>query len=608
MELWSLAQATIDKTRAEVPCSRMTLSPQPPPIIGPDGNQDTNRSPKTPAAEGAPSKQSGSGGGSRRWKVTAELAQQVRAERAYWKRVVPQELPIVGTSPSPVALPVLIIADQPTDDEQRPVPRRLFGALVRDDRIPGWLVSLVVHMLALLLLAFLTLPVLGGRDQATVLIEWNEGANNSAPLAVAIENEMQQVFEQSAESELVPEVLEPLAETGVIQAAIPRSTLLPDTTLDMTVAAAPLPQQLLEHMLTPVARGELGDRSREGRAQAIADGSVSADSEEALERALRWIVNHQHNDGGWSFRLEDPDGPCKGKCEHRRVNADDAPIPRTAATGLCLLALMGAGHTHEQGIYAENIRRGIYFLQGQASRTSKGFDLQNGSMYGHGIAALALAEAFVLTGDEDLRELLQGTTMFAAAAQHDSGGWGYQPGGPPDITLTAWQVIGMQTSLTKGIGIPTQTIPLANQYVLTLANPEQNRFGYKTPEPRPSATAIGLLLQMYFGVLPGQTNLREGLDWIASLGPSETNVYFNYYAMLALHHSRHRDRMDFAAALQEYLIRTQATRGHEDGSWNFPDRYGSVGGRLYTTAMCALILETPYRYVPMYGKSDRFQL
>jgi hypothetical protein len=113
---------------------------------------------------------------------------------------------------------------------------------------------------------------------------------------------------------------------------------------------------------------------------------------------------------------------------------------------------------------------------------------------------------------------------------------------------------------------------------------------------------------MYFGVLPGQTSLRDGLDWIASLGPSETNVYFNYYAMLALHHSRHRDRMDFAAALHEYLIRTQATRGHEDGSWDFPDRYGSVGGRLYTTAMFALILETPYRYVPILGKTDRFQL
>ena len=33
--------------------------------------------------------------------------------------------------------------------------------------------------------------------------------------------------------------------------------------------------------------------------------------------------------------------------------------------------------------------------------------------------------------------------------------------------------------------------------------------------------------------------------------------------------------------LREHLIRTQATRGHEAGSWHFSDRWGDVGGRLY---------------------------
>ena len=267
-----------------------------------------------------------------------------------------------------------------------------------------------------------------------------------------------------------------------------------------------------------------------------------------------------------------------------------------------MLAFMGAGNTHKSGKYAENVRRGIYYLRSQARETTLGIDLQNGSMYGHGIATLALAEAYVLTSDPDLRDIVAGTTFLCSGAQHGSGGWGYLPGGPPDITLTAWQVIALKTAEQRGIAIPTKVFPDAKSFLTTLVDKLGVRYGYKTPEPKLSTTAIGILLQLYFGMLPGQTEIREGLDWIAEEGPSPTNVYYNYYAMLAMHHSRHEGNMDFAKKLRAHLLSTQSQEGHERGSWHFPDQYGSVGGRLYTTAMCALILQTPYRYVPLYDR------
>jgi hypothetical protein len=474
-------------------------------------------------------------------------------------------------------------------------------SLVQDDRLPAWLVSLVVHMVLVLVLAlvgFQRPPGAGGPTLRVRFQQSDAAAENIALVEAAAlpEQAQPQPVEDPAETlqdfarEVVTapvEVPNPLSSKQESQIA----TLL-DRLSDRGAA---------RRLNSRFGGGELGDRSPGGRAAAVEAGETTAGAEDALESALRWLAEHQHGDGGWSFRLDDPEGPCRGQCDDGRRNPDDAPIPRTAATGLALLAFMGAGSTHYEGPYAQQVQRGLYYLRSQARDSTLGTDLQNGSMYGHGIATLALAEAYVLTGDEDLKELVQGTTFFCAGAQHPSGGWGYRPVSPPDITLTAWQVLAIKTAEQQGIRVPTDVIPDAKAYLETLVASDGFRFGYKTPEPTLPTTAIGLLLRLYFGWLPRQTTMREGLDWLVANGPSRSNVYYNYYAMLALHHARHPERDAFARSLREHLIATQGRAGHERGSWHFPDRYGSVGGRLYTTALCCLILETPYRYVPMHG-------
>ena len=72
--------------------------------------------------------------------------------------------------------------------------------------------------------------------------------------------------------------------------------------------------------------------------------------------------------------------------------------------------------------------------------------------------------------------------------------------------------------------------------------------------------------------------------------------------------SRHPDWEHWNAAMRDHLVATQATSGHEKGSWHFPDRWGDIGGRLYTTAMCTLTLEVYYRYQPLYPAMDEFPL
>ncbi len=60
--------------------------------------------------------------------------------------------------------------------------------------------------------------------------------------------------------------------------------------------------------------------------------------------------------------------------------------------------------------------------------------------------------------------------------------------------------------------------------------------------------------------------------------------------------------------MRDHLVASQAKQGHERGSWHFKDKWGDIGGRLYTTAMCTMMLEVYYRYLPMYEKIEEFPL
>jgi len=77
-------------------------------------------------------------------------------------------------------------------------------------------------------------------------------------------------------------------------------------------------------------------------------------------------------------------------------------------------------------------------------------------------------------------------------------------------------------------------------------------------------------------------------------------LYYAYYATLALHHYGGEHWEPWNSELREFLIRTQSRQGCESGSWYFQDRYCDVGGRLLNTALAVMILETPYRYMPLY--------
>jgi len=345
--------------------------------------------------------------------------------------------------------------------------------------------------------------------------------------------------------------------------------------------------------------GGLEGRSPEMRKKLAQGDGGTAQSEEAVERGLRWIAAHQDEDGGWSFDLKK--GTCRGQCKNVGSEPNTA-----AATALAILPFLGAGYTHQEGIYEDTLRRGLYYMLRRGRVTENGLDFQEGTksgMYAQGLVAIVLCEAFAMTRDPALKDPAQQAIRFIEYAQDKKGGgWRYRPQEPGDTTVTGWQLMALKSAEMAGLKVDRSVHYAAQRFLDSVASDEGSQYGYLDKTPRRSTTAIALLCRMYGGWVRGNPQLVRGIGHLASWGPSATDIYYNYYATQVLRHWGGSDWKRWNDAMREYLISMQETKGHESGSWYFDDEHSRVGGRLYTTALAVMILEVYYRYMPLYGK------
>ncbi len=475
--------------------------------------------------------------------------------------------------------------------------------------LPAWLVSSIVHTLLLVCLVLIPLSV--KRSGGSVWFASLTDRDESTEVTIETLPTEEQPSEDSTPREQPYSVdttalnhSQTIQLPSVFAARTQSSDALPSYE---AILAAPAGMQSLQELPS----GGFHRRDAESRQRLGAMYGATEQSEDAVEAALAWLAAHQQRNGSWSFDLSKE--PCNGRCRHNQKEGADFARPATAATGLALLAFLGAGYSHQEGKYAETVQRGLYFLRDSAMPTDFGLDLQSGSMYGHGIAAMAISEAMALVRyngreDHELFALTEQIASFTSTAQHRAGGWRYVPGSPGDMTVSGWQILSLISAQHGGVVLPTGTLPLAQQFIRSLSKPDAYQFGYQSQRPEPRTTAIGLCLLLYLGQTPGEPPFAASLDALAARGPRLTDVYYDYYATLALHHARHRDWASWHVPLREHLIKTQSQNEHEAGSWHFKDENGDVGGRLYTTAMAAMILEVYYRYLPLYQSRGEFRL
>jgi len=336
-------------------------------------------------------------------------------------------------------------------------------------------------------------------------------------------------------------------------------------------------------------------RQGEARDRALATRGGSAASEAAVERGLDWLARHQAPDGSWRFDLSGC--RCDGGCRN-----PGSVTSTTAATGIALLPFLGAGHTHTAGVHREAVTRGLYYLMSRLKPTPRGGDLCEGTLYGQGVATLALAEALGMTGDPMLAVYVRDAVRFIETAQDmHGGGWRYLPGQAGDTTVTGWQLAALKSAALAGAAVPSPTIDAACRFLDRVQVRQGEGYGYLAPQDRSCTSAIGLVCRIYTA-WPEEATLDRGLARLARPGPPPEAIYQNFYLSQALLLRNHPAWSRWNTRNRDQLVARQGRFGHEAGSWSFADSDTTPGGRLGHTALAVLTLEVYYRLLPIYGE------
>lgn len=478
---------------------------------------------------------------------------------------------------------------------------------------PGFLISLIVHTGLLLFLALWTVVGVSGvgSDLITVV------SMGSDPAAFELEVRESMLASGEVTPDATDSASEPLTAGSVGVEQVSAGSL--GAALKDLAAEAEAPGGGVQAPESASAVGELlrstatntsaslttisvDGRKPESRQRLALERGGSADSEAAVERALKWLAAHQKPNGSWS--LVHTTESCGNYCTHPGSPERYDP----AATGLALLAFLGAGYTQRDGEYAAVVKKGVYYLLQIMEETQQGgsflYSCPQG-MYNQGIATFALCEAYQVSRDESLRNPCQQAVNFIAFAQNDVGGWGYLPERPGDLTITGWQTMALKSADGAGLYIPAHTIVRIDQFLDSQTDHDKTFYGYGAPGKSETCTAIGLLLRLFRNWPHSDPRVLTGVTHLQNQGISAHDIYRNYYATLLMFHVGGASFKEWNPRMRDSLVRSQSRAGHAAGSWYFEDKYGEVGGRLYTTAMAAMTLEVYYRFSPIYLNSDR---
>jgi hypothetical protein len=327
-------------------------------------------------------------------------------------------------------------------------------------------------------------------------------------------------------------------------------------------------------------------------------------TETAVQASLAWLAANQEADGRWSASRHGA-GVERSVLGHDRQGAGAGAD--TGVTGLAVLAFLGAGESHLEGRWRENVQHGLeYLLRSQRRDGSLAGNARLfAAMYCHGMASLALSEAYAVTGDHRLKPYVERAAAYSLSAQHRrSGGWRYQPGDPGDMSQFGWQVMSLVSAQQAGVAIPAEARARMTAFLQSCATEYGGaRYAYRPGEGvSRTMTAEGLTCGVFLKSGPAAPSRREAFRYLAGRLPADgqADFYYWYYGTLALSQSENDVWPHWNEALKRQLLRRQTSDGELAGSWSAETRWGGYGGRVYSTAMACLCLEVYYRYLPVY--------
>jgi hypothetical protein len=313
--------------------------------------------------------------------------------------------------------------------------------------------------------------------------------------------------------------------------------------------------------------------------------AVPRDVREMYDKGLQYLVKTQTDKGDWQGGQSGP-----------------------GITGLGLLAFLASGEDPNFGLYSNNVRKAVRsIVTGQDANTG----YFGNSMYHHGFATLALAEAY---GAVDDRQVWQGgkaprsigaalelavRAALTSQKKNPLGAWRYSPdSGDADTSVSGAVLVGLLAARNAGMEIPDEAMDKAISYYTKMTSSSgqvaySGGFGgfdeslarisiatlvyslaRRKDLPQFKATRDYLVNKLEF-------TGRSGFGW---------EDYQRYYQAQALFQAD----VEAWKKWNKLLIRQLKAAQRADGS--FSGQHGSAAA----TSMTLLALALNYRFLPIY--------
>jgi len=306
---------------------------------------------------------------------------------------------------------------------------------------------------------------------------------------------------------------------------------------------------------------------------------LPAEVKQSINRGLELFASSQNADGSWG----------SGN--------------RTGGTALGLMSFMLQGHVPGEGKHGKAMAKAIDFL---ISVETNGYfhDDSDRGMYEHGLALLALSEAWGQSKDPRIRPALVRAVNVTLNAQNHEGGWRYTPRpSTADTSCSAMQMVGLASAREAGIAVPAKNMQRAVDYLVSCEVRSTGGFSYQLAAGAPlggpafARTAACTLALMLAGEHRHPAT-RGGVAYVKAspdvLFENTSHYHYgHYYAVAAMYQAGDEYFSYWYPKVSKALLAKQ----NENGGWGRSDSFNAVD-----TGFALLTLGVPYRYLPIYQK------
>ncbi len=314
---------------------------------------------------------------------------------------------------------------------------------------------------------------------------------------------------------------------------------------------------------------------------------VPRDVRELYDRGLQYLARTQAEDGSWPGANQGP-----------------------GVTGMALMVFLASGEDPNFGLYSNNVRRALRsIITGQDANTG----YFGNSMYHHGFATLALAEAYGAVDDAHLwpagkkvRSIGQALELAVRAAitsqkKNPLGAWRYSPAATDaDTSVSGAVLVGLLAARNAGIEIPDESIDRAISYYKNMTAPSgQVAYSGGIGGMDESLARISIATLVYslarrkdlpefkatLGYLVEKIEFtgRSGFGWID---------YQRYYQAQALFQG------DVEAWKKWNKLLVQQLKAAQQADGSIPGQHGAPVG----TSLSCLALALNFRFLPIYER------